>query len=1145
MSQWPLPAVAPTPTPHPEEDDWAFLTDQFVSATSLSPPPPPPLSTNPFLDPSPGPHPSDDSAFSTNPFLTPPPPVAVTAAPSRSLPQRSASLSLSEPAPIRTVSSSGPHRSVSLSLSDPPSIRSAPPAAPNRSDSLSSDSGYWTPPYGSPSSLSFSPSGSSDTTLWAPPPGAQHAGSLPEFSGRVTSDPIFQPAARAVVDPGRPVPLTIRPRPTRESQRGFALKSIVFFPPSYLWAGHECGLRVWNVDRAFDEMLNRKGVRRGDEESAPFVESSRTAAVVSLLVDTGRGVVWSGHIDGKIMAWRADLSGLLDGFGDCGAWDAHPRAPVMSMVLTPYGELWSGSEGGVVKVWSGEAIKEFLSLRKEEKHKAAFTLERTCIDLRTLVSDGGTCPLPAVDIKLLLSDNSGSKVWSGGYLSFALWDCRKKELSKVISSIDGQVENRFDLSLQDPYSFKKDKPRGPPSFFQRSRNAIMGAADTFKRVAVKAAFGDDIRRVEAVTMSAVGTIWAGSANGVISQWDPNGYRLNELQRNSTSVTCICTHGTRVWVGYSDGRLQIMDLDGKLLASWVAHKSPIIKMAVGGSQIFTLAHHGGIRGWYLSSPGPVDSIIRAELAHRQAKYKRLKHVKVVTGTWNVGQEKASHNSISAWLGVAVKEEVELVVVGLQEVDMGAGFLAMAAAKETVGFEGSPSPNGEWWLDAIERVLGRTHFERVGSRQLASLLIAVWARKSFKQYIGDVESAAVACGLGRAIANKGGVGFRMRIYGRTVCFVNCHLAAHLEGVFRRNEDFDYIYRSMTFAATANTSAGPIFRSANVPNKRPDLSESDMVVFLGDFNYRLDGITYEEAMALVYQKDFDKLRQRDQLRAEMHAGRVFQGLREGTIRFPATYKFEKYISGLSGYDSSEKKRIPAWCDRILYRDSRTTSGDQCSLDHPIVSSISLYDACMEATDSDHKPVKCMLNVDIAYTDERVRRQEFGEIISANTQAKSLIEEHTIMPEFSVSTNNVNLQNEEISVVRLVNMNKKEKVVFDTFCGDTSPSSEHQHRRGYFPKWLKVNPTSGIINPGQTVEVNVQHGGFYDQDFFDGFSGNWQNEENTREKAILIVRAAGNFSTEAKTCLVNVCHTGSNRGFSSRNTEYSRSGYSGGFGV
>ncbi|KAF3323728.1 type I inositol 1,4,5-trisphosphate 5-phosphatase 13-like protein [Carex littledalei] len=1118
MSQWPPPAVAPAA--HPEEDDWSFLTDQFISVTSLSSSPPPP------------PH-------STNPFLTPPP--SVSSAPSLSVTQRSASLS--EPAPIRTASPAGPHRSASLSLSDPPSIRSAPSAVPERSDSLSSDSGYWTPPsepYRSASSLSFSPSAALDNTQWAPPPGPQHAGSLPELPGRVTSDTIFQPAFRAVVDPARPVPLTIRPRPPRESQRGFALKSIVFFPPSHLWAGHESGLRVCNVDRPFDEMLNKKGIRRGDEESAPFIESTRTAAVVSLLVDTGRGVVWSGHIDGRIIAWRADGSGLVDGFMDCGAWDAHQRVPVLSMVLTSYGELWSGSEGGVIKVWSAEAIKECLSLQKEEKHKATFLLERTCIDLRTLVSDGGSCPLPVVDIKLLLSDNSGSKVWSGGYLSFALWDCRTKELLKVISSIDGQAENRFDLSPQDPYSFKKEKPRGPTSFFQRSRNAIMGAADTFKRVAVKAAFGDDIRRVEAVAMSAVGSIWAGSANGAISQWDPSGHRLNEFQHNFTSVVCICAHGARMWVGYSDGTLQIMDPDGKLLASWVAHKSSIMKMAVGGTQIFTLAHHGGIRGWSLSSPGPIDSIVRAELTHREAKYKRLKHFKVVTGTWNVGQEKASNDSIRAWLGVAVKEEVELVVVGLQEVDMGAGFLAMAAAKETVGFEGSPSPNGEWWLDAIERVLGRTHFERVGCRQFASLLIAVWAKKSLKQYIGDVESAAVACGLGRAIANKGGVGFRMRIYGSTVCFVNCHLAAHLEGVIRRNEDFEYIYRSMTFTSAANASSGPIFRGANVPNKRPDLSETDMVVFLGDFNYRLDGITYEEAMALVYQKDFDRLRQRDQLRAEMHAGRVFQGLREGSIKFPATYKFEKYISGLSGYDSSEKKRIPAWCDRILYRDSRTTSGDQCSLDCPVVSSISLYDSCMEATDSDHKPVKCILNVDIAHVDERVRRREFGEIISTNTKVQGLMEELKIVPDFSVSTDKVNLHNEDISVVRVVNKNKKEKAVFDIFSTDAlSPSGEHQYKRGFFPKWLKVNPTSGIINPGQTVEVNIQHSSLYNQDFYDGFSGNRQNEENGEKMVILVVKITSNHSTEAKTCLVNVRYTCSNGAFASRNREYSRSGY------
>ena len=84
------------------------------------------------------------------------------------------------------------------------------------------------------------------------------------------------------------------------------------------------------------------------------------------------------------------------------------------------GDLWSGSEGGVIKVWYGEAIEKSLVLQREEKRKTSFLVERSSIDLRAMVS-GGACPLPAVDVKLLLSDNSRSKVWSAGYLSFALW----------------------------------------------------------------------------------------------------------------------------------------------------------------------------------------------------------------------------------------------------------------------------------------------------------------------------------------------------------------------------------------------------------------------------------------------------------------------------------------------------------------------------------------------------------------------------------------------------------------------------------------------------------------------------------------------------------------------------------------------------
>lgn len=79
--------------------------------------------------------------------------------------------------------------------------------------------------------------------------------------------------------------------------------------------------------------------------------------------------------------------------------------------------------------------------------------------------------------------------------------------------------------------------------------------------------------------------------------------------------------------------------------------------------------------------------------------------------------------------------------------------------------------------------------------------------------------------------------------------------------------------------------------------ELADADMVVFTGDFNYRLFGMSYDEARDFVSQRSFDWLREKDQLRAEMQAGKVFQGMREAIITFPPTYKFERGRPGLAG--------------------------------------------------------------------------------------------------------------------------------------------------------------------------------------------------------------------------------------------------------
>jgi hypothetical protein len=189
----------------------------------------------------------------------------------------------------------------------------------------------------------------------------------------------------------------------------------------------------------------------------------------------------------------------------------------------------------------------------------------------------------------------------------------------------------------------------------------MGAADAVRRVATKGTCVEDNRRTEAVAQAMNGTIWSGCTDGSIIVWDGNGNRLREFHYHSSSVRCIKTLGDKVWVGYASGTIQVVDVEGNLQAGWIGHSCPVIDMAISDSYIFSLAHHGGIRGWPLSSPSSLDDILCYELASRELLYTRLENLKILVGTWNVAQEKASPEALRSWLGGAFFD-VGLVVVG---------------------------------------------------------------------------------------------------------------------------------------------------------------------------------------------------------------------------------------------------------------------------------------------------------------------------------------------------------------------------------------------------------------------------------------------------------------------------------------------------
>jgi hypothetical protein len=275
--------------------------------------------------------PMADPGDTTNPFST-----AAAASPWHDLPDDfflSASIS-PPPAPIpstsprpaahRSASNPAPKPPASGSFSDPRSRSRAPPAEREQA--------RLHPSHSLPA---FPAAAATSAEVWPPPPGPHHSGSLPEFAA-APSVPAHRPPARAAVRADRPPPLELRPRPPRESQAGAALRALACYVDGAgaprLWASGEAGVRVWDLADAFRPPASRQ--RWGDEAAAPFRESRRTAPALCLATDPARGVVWSGHGDGRIMGWNAVPGPEA---GECLAWEAH-RGPVFALAVSPYGK---------------------------------------------------------------------------------------------------------------------------------------------------------------------------------------------------------------------------------------------------------------------------------------------------------------------------------------------------------------------------------------------------------------------------------------------------------------------------------------------------------------------------------------------------------------------------------------------------------------------------------------------------------------------------------------------------------------------------------------------------------------------------------------------------------------------------------------
>lgn len=96
---------------------------------------------------------------------------------------------------------------------------------------------------------------------------------------------------------------------------------------------------------------------------------------------------------------------------------------------------------------------------------------------------------------------------------------------------------------------------------------------------------------------------------------------------------------------------------------------------------------------------------------------------------------------------------------------------------------------------------------------------------------------------------------------------------------------------------------------------ITDHEICILDGDLNYRIDTMGRDTVVKAIKSNNLAKLLERDQLLVSKrrNAGFRLRPFNEQPITFAPTYKYDV---GTDRYDSSEKMRSPAWCDRILYK-------------------------------------------------------------------------------------------------------------------------------------------------------------------------------------------------------------------------------------
>ncbi|KAK7791378.1 hypothetical protein R5R35_007912 [Gryllus longicercus] len=413
----------------------------------------------------------------------------------------------------------------------------------------------------------------------------------------------------------------------------------------------------------------------------------------------------------------------------------------------------------------------------------------------------------------------------------------------------------------------------------------------------------------------------------------------------------------------------------------------------------------------------ESVIRYQMAMKEHHYTYTQVLRIFIGTWNVNGQPPTV-SLHDWLA-GDPEPPDIYAIGFQELDL---------SKEAFLFNDTPREE-EWQAAVINSLHPKARYRKVSLVRLVGMMLLVFVQEQHVAYVRGIAYETVGTGIMGKMGNKGGVAVRFDLHSTSLCFVNSHLAAHVEEFERRNQDFHDICSRMSFTRF-------------LPPK--GIKDHDHIYWLGDLNYRITELDPKLVKECIEQANYQPVLECDQLRQQHKQQTVFVGYKEGIINFRPTYKYDP---GTDTWDSSEKNRAPAWCDRVLWKGEGIEQVSYRS--HP------------ELKISDHKPVSALFDSQIRVIDAVKYRRIHEEVMKKLDKL-----ENEFLPQVMVDNTEV-----VFDTLRFLESQCKDLIIANT--GQVPVTFEFIKKlddSSYCKDWLNIEPFAGFIMPGEKCDIKLE---------------------------------------------------------------------------